>query len=100
MIDANIIRPFQANWTGTGIIYGSGDLERIELNPGEYMESEDWELGAMTAIINLNKYLSGDTVIIYWKTASTQAGLVLSAWQPWYGGSFVSEGWIKLRIEF
>lgn len=63
------------------------------------MESEDWELGAMDAVINLNKYLSGDDVDIFWKSASTQAGLFLEAWQPWYGGSFVSAGWIKLRIE-
>ena len=93
-------RTFLNNWTGTGEISGSGDTEIIKLFPGEYMESEVWELGSgSNATIVRDKYASGSgTPAILYKTATT-AGALPSGWTS-YTGSFESSGFVQIRVNY
>jgi hypothetical protein len=54
----------------------------------------------MTAIIRVDKYQtgSGPAPVIHYKTAVTSAGLGAAIWTLYDGVSFVSLGWIQLRI--
>ena len=94
------IRDFVGNWTGTGAITGSGDAEQAELQTGEYLESEDWDLGPClfnSARIRQNVYQLGDDVTIKYKTAATQGALAGVGWSAYV--PFQSLGWVKIRIE-
>ena len=53
-------KTFTSNWTTTGVIRGTvGDQEDLEIADGESKESETWNLGSGTAIIDLDQYLTG-----------------------------------------
>jgi len=54
----------------------------------------------MTAVIRVDKYQtgSGPAPVIHYKTATTKAGLGAEVWTLYNGVSFVSLGWIQLRI--
>ena len=97
---------FNLNWTTNDgwAVSGSGDTETIYTSAGctgtEQTISERWCLGVMTAVIKIDKYLtgSGPTPIIHYKTSATGAGLPGATWTLYDGVSFVSLGWIQLRL--
>ena len=97
---------FNLNWTtGNGwAVSGSGDTETIYTSAGctgtEQTISDPWCLGAITAVIKIDKYLSGSgpTPIIHYKTAALRTGLPGATWTLYDGVSFVSLGWIQLRL--
>ena len=96
---------FTTNWTTTEwTISGTPgtDGETIDSGSGctQVSTSEDWYLGAMEAVIKVDKYQtgSGPAPVIQYKTATTGAGLVAASWVTYNGVSFTSLGWIKLRI--
>ena len=97
---------FNLNWTTNDgwAVSGSGDTETIYTSAGctgtEQTISDRWCLGAMTAVIKIDKYLtgSGPTPIIHYKTSATGAGLPGATWTLYDGVSFDSLGWIQLRL--
>lgn len=92
------MRTFTGNWTGTGTIQNSGDLERVFLQPGEYMESEMVHMGAVTISLLQNEYRSGDSVVLKYRHADTSSGCEGASWNV-YSTSFSCLGYIQLRIE-
>jgi len=62
--------------------------------------SDPWYLGTMTAVIRVDKYQTGygPSPVIHYKTAATGAGLSAASWTLYNGVSFVSLGWIQLRV--
>ena len=97
---------FNLNWTTNDgwAVSGSGDTETIYTSAGcpgsDQTISDRWCLGAITAVIKIDKYLtgSGPTPIIHYKTSATGAGLPGATWTLYDGVSFVSLGWIQLRL--
>ena len=90
---------FQDNWTGTGSIGGSDDEEALEIESGNYMESENMQLGTGCVLISINKYRSGTGVPVKkYKTAGTSGDLAGAAWLA-YSDQFYCEGWAKIRLE-
>ena len=104
-VDEDYDENFLTNWTTTAwSISGSGDDEIIysgfDAECGQESIGEDWYLGAFEAVVSVDKYQtgSGPQVLIYYKTATTGAGLAAESWTLYNGTSFTSLGWIKLRI--
>jgi hypothetical protein len=99
---------FDGNWTevsGWSSVGTPGtDNETFNTTGGsqcaQVSESQDWNLGPMTAVIRVDKYQtgSGPAPIIHYKTAVSSEGLVGASWTLYNGVSFTSLGWIKLRI--
>lgn len=96
----DITRDFSSNWTGTGRVISSGDSEKILLPAGTYMESETWNLGSMTAIVDLDKYGAGGygSVVVKYKQGSSAALCEAEEWAT-YSIPFACSGYIKLRLE-
>jgi len=98
VIEANV-RNFTGKWAGTGTISGAGDSEQIELLSSEYEESETWEIGAGRIKITIDKYGTGSgTVVVKYKDGNSLANCEADSWHN-YTGSYVSSGWVKVRIE-
>lgn len=98
-VEETVTRVLSGNWTGTGTITGSGDSEKIYLLPGQYMESETWNLTSMKAIINLDKYGSGSGgITVKYKDGNSEANCEADTWHA-YSIPFACTGWIKIRIE-
>lgn len=95
------MRDFAGNWTGGGSIAGSGDDEALTLPIGSAEESETWNLGIGTAEIKINLYKagSGGTPTVYYKTGADATACESDSWHLYNGSSFVSLGWIKVRLE-
>jgi len=57
-------------------------------------------LGAFTAVIRIDKYQtgSGPAPVIQYRTATTNGGLSIATWFTYDGVSFVSLGWIQIRL--
>jgi hypothetical protein len=97
-------RDFNGQWTADQwSISGTGDAEIIYTSGkqcGQISISEDWYLGAIEAVIKVDKYQTGSGIapIIHYKTAATRAGLTGASWVLYNGTSFTSVGWFKLRI--
>ena len=95
------VRDFNINWTGTGVISSSGDSEVIELEAGDYMESQDWNFGAMLCALQIDKYgalgVKGIPTVKY-KNAATEGGLSSEPWTL-YTTAFACLGWLKIRVE-
>lgn len=91
-------RDFTAIWSGTGVISGAGDAEKIELYPGDYMESETWFIGAGEVMIVEDKYGSGPgAATIQYKTGDSYLNCEADSWNN-YIGAFTSLKWVKIRI--
>jgi len=94
----NVVKDFTGNWTGTGDIVGSGDAEAIEIDSGETMESETWETGAVPVKITPNKYGTGIGVVhIEYKTGDSVGNCEADSWHE-YVGSFISSGYVKVKV--
>lgn len=97
---------FTANWStdnGWDINGTPGtDGETIDATAscGAITISDPWLLGSMAAIIRIDKYQSGSgpAPTIHYKTSATEAGLGAASWTLYDGVSFVSLGWIQLRL--
>ena len=62
------------------------------------MESTPWYLGAGNAVIRIDKYNTGSgTVLVEYRTGATQAACLAASYAT-YVGSFVSLGWVQIRI--
>ena len=70
----------------------------MDLDGGEYMESEIVNTGSETVTIELNKYGSGDSVTVKYKTAATSAGISGATWTA-YSVPFASSGFAQVRLE-
>jgi hypothetical protein len=62
------------------------------------MESEIVYTGSSLTTLLQNKYLSGDTIVLKYRHAATQAGVYLAAWND-YTVAFNSLGYIQVRVE-
>ena len=92
-------RTFATHWTGTGAINGSDDDEVINLDSGEYMESEVVNVGAGPTRINLDDYQSGSgTVTVKYKDGNSVANCEADTWHT-YSAPFTSLGYTKIRLE-
>lgn len=91
---------FQGNWTGTALITGSGDAEKILFDAGENLQLASWNLGSGTATIELDKYQSGydGSITVKYRTGATKAACEAAGWTT-YSGSFTSLGWVGVRLE-
>lgn len=97
VIETNIL-DFVGNWIGTGSIDGSGDVERLVLEPGQYMISNVVESGAVTVTLLQNYYDSdGDTVDLDYRHGATQAACEAASWNN-YTVPFVSLGFVQVRV--
>jgi hypothetical protein len=93
------IRDFSGNWTGTGAILNAGDAEQLELEAGEYMESEMVDTGAVTVQLLQNEYdVSGDDVTLRYRHGATPNACAAAAWNL-YADPFESLGYVELRVE-
>lgn len=92
------IRTFATHWTGTGAITGAGDDERIELESGEYMESEIVHTGEYTVELLQNNYKVGNDVQLRYRHADSQANCLLAGWQD-YAAPFDSDGYVQIRLD-
>lgn len=92
------IRTFSGNWTGTGIITGSGDSEKILLSSGNYMQSEIVNTGSNSITLLQNKYTAGDSGTLRYRSGSTVTNCEAAEWQA-YSGSFASTGYAQIRVE-
>lgn len=91
-------RDFAGNWSGTGAITGIGDAERIELDAGEYMESEVIQTGTVNVWLGQNVYQAGDNVAMFYRHGNTEAACLLAVWNA-YVGIFASLGYVQIRLE-
>jgi len=97
-VEEDHTRDFSGIWTGTGVISGSGDAEKIELYLGDYMESETWLIGVGDVVIEEDKYGGGvGNATIQYKTGATYLACEADSWNN-YVGSFTSLGWVKIRV--
>jgi len=62
------------------------------------MESNIIETGILTTRLTLNKYASGDAVLVKYKTAATFGGIAGASWLD-YSVPFESLGYVQVRIE-
>jgi hypothetical protein len=87
-------------WNINGTPGADGETIDATAYCGAISISDPWLLGTMTAVIRVDKYQtgSGPIPIIHYKTAATEAGLGIAVWTLYDGISFVSLGWIQLRI--
>jgi hypothetical protein len=92
------IRTFANNWSGTGVISGTGDSEKILLSSGNYMQSEIVNTGTNSIQLLQNKYTGGDTGILKYRSGSNVVNCEAAGWEN-YSGSFASLGYTQLRIE-
>lgn len=92
-------RAFAGNWTGTGDISSSGDGETIDINAGEYMESEVVNTGIKTVELDQNHYdITGDTVKLEYRHGATIVDCEAAGWND-YTIPFLSLGFVQVRIE-
>jgi len=92
-------RTFTGNWTGTGTISGSGDAEVINLNTGEYMQSEIVNMGADTVALKQNFYnTAGDDATLYYRTAASEEAITSETWVL-YTGNFTSLGYVQVKLQ-
>jgi len=93
---------FQGEATGWSITGTPGtDNEAIDATScGQIVTFRPHNLGAMTAIIRIDKYQtgSGPAPIIQYRTAANRIALFLAAWNVYNGVSFTSLGWIQIRF--
>jgi len=78
---------------------GSGDDETLTLSiEGNEAISEPWNVGTGAMVIRIDKYKtgSGSLSTIYYKTGSSKANCLADSWNS--GTSFVSLGWIQVRL--
>lgn len=92
------LRSFSGNWTGTGMILGTGDTEKVLLSTGNYLESEVINSGINSITLTKNKYGGNNTSILYYRTGSSVAACQEASWQT-YSGSFASTGYSQIRVE-
>lgn len=98
-VEEDNTRDFTANWTGTGSISGSGDSEKISLRGSQYMESETWNTGSMTVVLDVDKYGSGSgSYTLKYKTGASAVACEAEEWAT-YSAPFASSGYVKLRVE-
>ena len=72
-VDEDKLRPLDA-WAGSSAVIGTGDAELIEMDSGEYQESETWNLDFVGPRgIRVNKYQGSGSTTIKYKTADTKA---------------------------
>jgi hypothetical protein len=104
-VDEDFDENFTSNWTTTEwsisgspgsddeIIYASNGCGQLSTSPY-------WRLGAMEAIIKVDKYQTGigPAPVIQYRTSVTLAGLIVASWSTYNGVSFTSLGWIQIRI--
>jgi hypothetical protein len=97
------VRDFSGNWTGTGTINNpaGGDAESLSLDEGEYEDSEAFNIGPGTAVIELGNYVpsSGPTPDIYYKTGVDQAACLADSWHL-YGSNFTCTNWGQVRLQY
>jgi hypothetical protein len=91
-------RTFATNWTGTGSASGSGNAEILTIAEGQYMVSEVVNTGATHYTLALNQYAAGDTVTVKYRTGASSAACQAASYST-YSGSFLSEGFVQVRLE-
>lgn len=100
-VDEDYDENFTGNTTGWVISGTAGnDNETIDATScGQICTFDPWYLGTMTAIIEIDKYQSGSgpTPTIEYRTATTRSGCLAASWNN-YGTSFISLGWIQIRL--
>jgi hypothetical protein len=98
-VTENNTREFAYNWSGSGTWQGTGDDEVLKLAPTQYMESEAvWiDIGQMVGI-RQNKYITGDSGILKYRTNLDYMTLIGMSWTD-YTVPFVSAGYIQVRVE-
>lgn len=77
---------------------GVGDAETICLDSGEYMESGVVDTGARTVELLQNHYAAGDTVVLNYRHGVSEAACLAAGWNA-YTGTFVSLGFVQVRVE-
>lgn len=92
------IRTFTGNWTGTGSIESSGDLERLALSSGQYMESEVVETSQGEVELLQNEYSEGDSVILKYRQGTSEENCLAASWNT-YSVPFSSLGYVQIRVE-
>jgi len=94
----DVTRTFADYWTGTGAIDAASDLETIELDDGEYMESEVVDTESYTIRLRANVYRPGDDPVIQYRTGATEGACLAAGWTS-YTVPFSSLGFSQVRIE-
>ena len=93
-------RDFFGNWTGDGTIINQSvdDTEAIELESGQYMESEVVNVGVHTLVIESDQYVGSGGAVIKYKDGDSEANCEADSWNL-YSNPFSSAGYTKIRLE-
>jgi hypothetical protein len=99
-VEEQYVRTFTDNWSGTGAISGEDDEEKISLEGGQYMETDDVvHTGLVTVTIQKNKYGTGDALVnLKWRRGATVEETMLAEWNV-YSAPFESTGYVQVRVE-
>jgi len=98
-VEENNVRNFQGNWTGTGSVQYAGvvDTERLALEESQYMISEVVNSGEVWVLLEQNKYVAGDDVLIEYRHGASPAACEGASWNT-YTGPFNSLGFFQARL--
>lgn len=98
VLEATVLN-FIGNWTGTGTIISPGvaDDEALSLVAAQYMISQVVYTGAVEVEIDYNHYVGGSAIDLDYRTGASRAACQDAAWNN-YVGSFVSSGFVQVRV--
>jgi len=85
-------------WTGTGEISGSGDSEELSVAYNEVETSGIVHVGVAPVELDQNKYGSGDSATLYYRTGSTEDECAGADWAE-YTVPFECLGYLQLKVE-
>ena len=94
-VDEDNDENFAGNWTSGES--GSGDTELLYVS-GSTELSSPWYLGAGWVQITLNKYRSGGSVTVSYKTGNSEANCIADSWHL-FDTTFKSKGYVLIKLE-
>jgi len=101
-VDETYDLDFTGNTTGWTILGTPGtDGEAIDATScNQIITFDPHYLGTMTAVIKVDKYMTGygPAPVIEYRTAATKVALLAASWNVYNGVSFPSLGWIQIRF--
>ena len=98
-VEEDYTETMAANSTGTGVVTGSGDAEKLLIHTSQTREFGPWKLGAGLAKLIMDKYGSGTGGLsLEYKSGATESACEADTWHN-YTGQFTQDGWIKIRVK-
>lgn len=90
-------KPFISTWSGTGVVEGVNDDEKLVIESGQYMESKVIHSELIEISIQQNKYGTGSELPVMYRTGIDYDSCLLADWNE-YSNSFTNLGFFQLKI--